>query len=253
MSGWLYREQDQKTAGMLRMKNRSSSEILSPTLRSSSEGQNTRLAKLEASFVLLEKSFSDNNKRISEWLMHFESALARINTGLEHMESEFSNSASKTDFDLKRLKKDLAESLDNALTTQVKELEVFKQALKQELEVFAGQIELKPGCEQQIQPAKPITNVTNANNINQVMPVAHYNVHAGLSNPEKWLMGVLFNAETPLSYSQISERTGKSISTARVYMNQLKIKGFVEESSLPNGVKIFSLKHDAKVKKLYNL
>ena len=37
-----------------------------------------------------------------------------------------------------------------------------------------------------------------------------------LSNPEKWLVGVLFNSETPLSYFQISEKTGKTVKLGRL-------------------------------------
>jgi hypothetical protein len=36
-------------------------------------------------------------------------------------------------------------------------------------------------------------------------------------------------------------------------MNTLKKKGFVEESTLPSGVKLFSVTNKEKVKKMYNV
>jgi hypothetical protein len=36
-------------------------------------------------------------------------------------------------------------------------------------------------------------------------------------------------------------------------MNSLKKKGFVEESTLPSGVKLFSVTNKEKIKKIYNV
>lgn len=74
-----------------------------------------------------------------------------------------------------------------------------------------------------------------------------------LTNSEKWLLNVLFNINGPVSYEQIVARTGKSLNTIRVYMNSLKNKGdLVEETTLPNGSKVFSISNKERAKKLYN-
>jgi hypothetical protein len=74
-----------------------------------------------------------------------------------------------------------------------------------------------------------------------------------LTNSEKWLLNILFNINGPVTYEQIVSRTGKSLNTIRVYMNSLKNKGdLVEESTLPNGSKVFSISNKERAKKLYN-
>ena len=173
-----------------------------------------------------------NHQRIADWITHFDSSIRRLEGDLVVMET-------KVEAKLRETAQHSARQLEEALKGHKAELSAMKDDLKRDLEVFAKGFELKT-----------INNVDNVNNVANIMPEPSYE---GLTNPEKWLVGVLFNSEGPLSYAQISERTGKTISTARVYMNQLKLKGFIEESSLPNGIKIFGLKHRAKVKKLYNL
>lgn len=75
-----------------------------------------------------------------------------------------------------------------------------------------------------------------------------------LSGPEHQLIQLMFNANTPLTYGDISRKTGKSVNTIRVYMNSAKAKrDFIEEFRKPNGEKIFSIKNKEKVKKLFNL
>ena len=222
-------------------------------VRNAFDEQQKLIERLEKRQAFLESSVSENNKRITGWISHFEEALGRLIAEVSALDLPANSPQTGQAPDLTPVKAELSHSLDLALATQLKELEAFKQALKQELVVFAAQPKLKAAAVQAGDPPEPVINVNNANNVNPITPEPHYNAYNGLSNPEKWLMGVLFNAEAPLSYLQLAERTGKSVSTARVYMNQLKTKGFVEESSLPNGIKIFSLKHDAKVKKLYNI
>lgn len=75
-----------------------------------------------------------------------------------------------------------------------------------------------------------------------------------LTNSEKWLINVLFNFNGPVTYEQIVAKTGKSLNTIRVYMNSLKNKGsLVEETTLPNGSKVFSISNKERAKKLYNV
>lgn len=74
-----------------------------------------------------------------------------------------------------------------------------------------------------------------------------------LTNPEINLLNFLFNEHDPLNYFQVASKTGHSINTVRVNMNLLKKKGFVEEHTLPSGVKLFNLTNKEKIKKMYNL
>ncbi len=74
-----------------------------------------------------------------------------------------------------------------------------------------------------------------------------------LTNPEKKLLSIMFNEAEPLTYEQISHKTGHSINTVRVNMNILKKKGIIEEHLLPSGVKLFALSNKEKIKKMYNL
>ena len=179
------------------------------------------------------KSSFKNNKSLSEWIGFFEQTLARLDKSMEVLnarqgaiELELSKSSSNFDSHLSGLRMELSE-----LIARVSKKD----------EVFAVQTELK--TQQKVrEPAQDKSGKSSG--ILQI---------SALSNPEKWLIGVLFNSETPLSYQQIAERTKKSVSSIRVYMNQLKLRGFVDESLLPNGNKIFELKHEAKVKTLYNI
>jgi hypothetical protein len=174
-----------------------------------------------------------NNQRIAEWITYFDKSVKRLETDLKSLEKKIHDEfevMSATSLNLFR----------DAYAKNIKGADTLKKEILKEVEVFLAQNKNKT----------PIINVDNVSNVKNVMPETSFDA---LSNPEKWLAGVLFNTETPLSYVQISEKTGKTISTVRVYMNQLKFKGFIDESTLPNGTKIFSLRHKAKVKKLYNL
>jgi len=174
-----------------------------------------------------------NHERIADWISYFDKSVKRLETDLKVLETKIHD-----EFEI--LSNTSLNLFKEAYAKNLKDSDALKKEIMKEVEVFLGQVKHKT----------PITNVDNVNNVNNVMPEVSFET---LSNPEKWLAGVLFNTETPLSYSQIAEKTGKTINTVRVYMNQLKFKGFVEESTLPNGTKIFSLRHKAKVKKLYNL
>ncbi len=74
-----------------------------------------------------------------------------------------------------------------------------------------------------------------------------------MTNPEQKLLNLLMNEADPLTYTKVSQLTGHSINTIRVNMNSLKKKGVVEESTLPSGVKLFSVTNKEKVKKMYNV
>jgi len=76
---------------------------------------------------------------------------------------------------------------------------------------------------------------------------------ATLTNPEQKLLNLLVAETDPVSYGHIAERTGNSINTVRVIMNNLKKRGLIEEHTLPSGVKLFNASNKEKVKKLYNI
>ena len=174
-----------------------------------------------------------NHQRMAEWITYFDKSVKRLESDLKLLEKKIHSEfevMSSTALDL----------FKDAYSKNIKDSDTLKKEIQHEVEVFLAQNKNKT----------PIINVDNVSNVNNVTPDTSFDA---LSNPEKWLVGVLFNTETPLSYTQIAEKTGKTINTVRVYMNQLKFKGFIDESTLPNGTKIFSLRHKAKVKKLYNL
>ena len=76
---------------------------------------------------------------------------------------------------------------------------------------------------------------------------------SSLTNPEQKLLNLMLSESDPISYSTVAEKTGNSINTVRVIMNNLKKRGLVEENVLPSGVKLFSAINKEKIKKLYNI
>jgi len=76
---------------------------------------------------------------------------------------------------------------------------------------------------------------------------------ATLTNPEQKLLNLLMGESDPVSYSHIAEKTGNSVNTVRVIMNNLKKRGLIDEHMLPNGVKLFNASNKERVKKLYNI
>lgn len=183
------------------------------------------------------RTTSLNHQRIADWIRHFDSSIKRLEKDLVVLEKRFNE-----DFDA--LSTASLNLFKEAYAKNIKDSHSIKKEVLKEVEVFLK--ENKPSTKDNA----PAANVANVINVKAITPEPFFD---SLSNPEKWLVGVLFNAEVPLSYLQIAERTGKTMNTIRVYMNQLKFKGFIDESSLPNGIKLFSLRHKAKVKKLYNL
>jgi hypothetical protein len=201
--------------------------------------QRASLTTLESDHYLLKRNALQNDQCASDWINHFNSKIKRIEDSFVRLENEVSTQLSA----VSARSGDVARQIKEFQAGFEDHLKQIKEELRQELSVFYADSKLKP-------EKQPIINVNNANNVTPSMPEPNYN---GLTNPEKWLAGVLFNSENPLSYSQIAEKTGKTVSTVRVYMNQLKLKNFIDESSLPSGIKIFALRHKAKVNALYNL
>lgn len=186
------------------------------------------------------KSTHLNHQRIAEWIKHFDLSIKQLDRDLRVLEKHFNE-------DFEALTNASLNMFKEAYAKNHKDIQALKKEILDEVEVFLKE---KHQQYKEHKEEAHVNNVSNVSNVKQITPEPFFD---SLSNPEKWLVGVLFNAEAPLSYSQIAERTGKTMNTIRVYMNQLKFKGFIDESTLPNGVKLFSLRHKAKVKKLYNL
>jgi len=178
-----------------------------------------------------------NHQRIADWIKHFDLSIKQLDRDLRVLEKHFNE-------DFEALNTASLNLFKEAYAKNIKDVQAIKKEVLKEVEVFLNENK-QNHKENTFHP-----NITNVSNVKSITPDPFFD---SLSNPEKWLVGVLFNAEAPWSYLQIAERTGKTMNTIRVYMNQLKFKGFIDESSLPNGIKLFSLRHKAKVKKLYNL
>ena len=249
MAGWLT---DRLAEQELRERVYSKLRKLREDLRSHQDA----IGELGESQAAARKSASMNNQRMADWIVHFELEIRRLEASIatleamvlkhEHPPSALNERVSPDFSEVFRLQELKLAELRSELKAELRdELKADLKRELQELMVFSANSKLKASPE-------PVINVNNADNANNITQPVPEQAPSGLSNSEKWLLGVLFNTEAPLSYAQFAERTGKSISTIRVYMNQLKSRGFVEESSLPNGVKVFGLKQDAKVRKLYN-
>jgi len=192
------------------------------------------LAELHENHHGFRKHTSINHQRIADWIIHFDASIKKLDQDVKVLENRLND-------DFEKLSTASLNLFQEAYSKNIKDAQAVKKEILKDVEVFLNENKNKLGEK---------INITNVSNVKPIMQEPYFD---SLSNPEKWLVGVLFNAENPLSYSQIAERTGKTLNTIRVYMNQLKIKGFIDESTLPNGVKLFSLRHKAKVKKLYNL
>jgi len=93
------------------------------------------------------------------------------------------------------------------------------------------------------------TGVGNVANVG----FATFTTSKELPNPLKSLLNLMISISEPVTYEQISQRTGKSKITVRVNMNLLKKRGLVEEHNTPSGVKLFTVSNKEKVKTLYNV
>ncbi len=87
----------------------------------------------------------------------------------------------------------------------------------------------------------------------QIHPQKEHQLSSQLTNPEQKLLNILISEADPLTYAKVSQLTGHSINTIRVNMNVLKKKGLVEESTLPTGIKLFSVLNKERIKKMYNV
>jgi biotin operon repressor len=156
------------------------------------------------------------------------------------------------DLDVHGIKVALKEELHEALVAILDERHTTqKEALRDVVGEIKGALEELDEKKEAavIEPIKQEPMVSSVSEVREVVvPTA-----SPLTNPEQKLLNLLINESDPLSYSKIGQLTGHSINTVRVNMNSLKKKGLIEESTLPSGVKLFSVTSREKVRTMYNL
>lgn len=141
--------------------------------------------------------------------------------------------------DLRALQTQIKRDLHHVLSQQVEDLHATHT---QKVEEFLEEAKKK------LPVSQPAVLVQHAPPEMSLLPPV-----SSLANPEQKLLNLLMNEADPLSYTKISQMTGHSINTIRVTMNALKKKGLIEETTLPSGVKLFSVTSKEKVRKMYNI
>ncbi len=151
-------------------------------------------------------------------------------------------------FDVNSMKADIKKELHGTLTTSLQE---HHAKYRNEIQEVLDNLKV----EEEQQQVQPVSQVQQPVHIQKpiLQPAYADDWALQLTNPEQKLLNLMISESDPLSYSKISQLTGHSINTVRVTMNILKKKGFVEESALPSGVKLFSVTNKERIKKMYNV
>ncbi len=142
----------------------------------------------------------------------------------------------------------LKESIEEKHAKHTEEVQEMLNALKIEMPVASVAVVQQP-----VQPIQDIQPMQNVQVPKQSRFVQDIEWASQMTNPEQKLLNLMISEADPLTYTKISQLTGHSINTVRVTMNTLKKKNFVEESTLPSGVKLFSVTNKEKIKKMYNV
>ncbi|MBI5073372.1 hypothetical protein HZA99_06160 [Candidatus Woesearchaeota archaeon] len=152
------------------------------------------------------------------------------------------------------VKQEVHDSLAESLAAQLQEQHETQYAALQEM---VDQVKQQQEEALEVPQIQPQTQQITSPQLQQFQqPIyAQEQMHwtSQMTNPEQKLLNLLMNEADPLTYTKVSQLTGHNINTIRVNMNSLKKKGFVEESTLPSGVKLFSVTNKEKVKKMYNV
>ena len=177
-----------------------------------------------------------------EILIEMENTLRNaIDLEKEHFELTFS----------KRMKPQIEEALFTKLKEELNtSIKTSSEKNKQDLKTELTQFQKETLIAQQPIESMHLAQVTQKQEVEQQTP---FFSKQHLTNPEIKLLNYLFNQTDPANYSNIAVKTGNSVNTVRVNMNLLKKKGFVEDHTLPTGVKLFSVKNKEKIKRMYNL
>ncbi|MFA6888255.1 MAG: hypothetical protein WC254_02045 [Candidatus Woesearchaeota archaeon] len=155
-------------------------------------------------------------------------------------------------FDVNHIKTSVKQEIYASLKESMEEQHVKNTEKVQEMFNTLKIEKSVPVIQQPMLSVQPMQSIQMANS-QQLRPMQDVEWTSQLTNPEQKLLNLMISEADPLTYTKISQLTGHSINTVRVTMNTLKKKGFVEESTLPSGVKLFSVNNQEKIKKLYNV
>ena len=240
------------------------------------EATKTEVTKVNSWITFLHKALQKQDKHVAKlqeimeaYLKKYEQDFAQIYT---HLETVHKKAMEKPAVQIIQKEPDYAVVSQKVAEDLNVEIEATKAEIKKEVsEVFESKLEelqqqkeklqeillsLQQKQEQEKQMQQPTLIPAHA----PAVLSPHFSFEEPISiqwsrmtNPEQKLLNLLISEADPLSYTKISQLTGHSINTIRVNMNILKKKGFVEESALPSGVKLFSVTNKEKIKKMYNV
>ena len=233
---------------------------------------NSWIAYLNKSVQKQEKQLSDMHKAVQEVIKAHDTHLSQLYEAVQKVQKKPAEKIVETKVITKEPDYDaIMQAVVQNLTFDVNSM---KASMKKE--IYSS---LKETMEEQhVKHAEEVQEMFNALKVETLVPVVQQpmqlvqSVHSiqipkkqqsisvqdvewasQLTNPEQKLLNLLISEADPLTYTKISQLTGHSINTVRVTMNTLKKKGFVEESTLPSGVKLFSVTNKEKIKKMYNV
>src|SRR4030042_485459 len=132
-----------------------------------------------------------NHQRIADWIKHFDASIRKLEQDTAVVEKRFNE-------DFEAMSTALLNLFKDAYAKNIKDTQTLKKEILKEVEVLLSQG--KP---------KPTDNEVNVSNVKPIM--SEPTSFDSLSNPEKWLVGVFFNAENPFSYSPVYQKAGKQI------------------------------------------
>lgn len=230
----------------------------------------TELTKLNSWISFLHKAIQKQDKQLVQLQKTLDETINTYNNHLatmsELLERVHKKTSEKPPVQIIQKEIDYEIITKNAMQDLQNELNILKITLKQELGEALSSVqeqqnlqqqtmqELEEKIEQQQELQKAQKEVQKPL-ITAPLITEQKNVQWSLrlTNPEQKLLNLLMSESDPLTYTKISQLTGHSINTIRVNMNVLKKKGLIEESTLPIGIKLFSVTNKEKVKKMYNV
>lgn len=220
--------------------------------------------KQEKQLSQLQKQTEDALKTHEKYLTEFSEALQKVHKKASekpavqviHKEKEIDYDAIATkvaqdlQLDIHAVKANLKQELQEAFSAALEEQQSTHQDTLHEFEKKVEERLQELQQEKEEKQHVPVTPAPLA--LQEAAPLPHH-WSSSLTNPEQKLLNLLISEADPLTYTKVSQLTGHSINTIRVNMNLLKKKGVVEESTLPSGVKLFSVTNKEKIKKMYNV
>jgi len=192
---------------------------------------------------LTNKDFSD----LKNWIRHLNTNARRHEDNMKSLEKNLKSAMNSYNKHMVELYNRMHKSQTREVVMRKEILSEVKQLIQEKHKESHDSIEghVKAHVEKQV--SKHISA-----RMQKITPEVKVNT-ANLTNPEQKLLNLLMAESDPVSYSHIAEKTGNSINTVRVIMNNLKKRGLIEEHTLPNGTKLFNSTNKEKIKKLYNI